>query len=129
MSDSNKLGGKKDDTGKPAFGLIPQMALEELARVMTHGAKTYGAYNYLEGMAYSRLTDAAGRHVNKYLRGQNIDKDSGCYHLALAAAELLMTLELHLRGIALDDRYKHAPEPRAAITDWPADKANKDGGL
>lgn len=106
---SNKDSAIKNDGDKARFSLIPQSALYEVARSFTHGAKKYGKFNYSKGMEYTRLTDAAFRHLNKALRGDDIDADSKedkLYHLANAAASILMLLDSQIEGVVIDDRLK-----------------------
>lgn len=76
-----------------------------MAKVMTMGANKYGDYNWLKGMDWSRLYDAQSRHMNAWVRGINIDDESGLNHLAHAAANCLMLLEYELRKLGKDDRY------------------------
>lgn len=95
----------KHDAGKPNFTLIPQEALLELAKVFTHGADKYGKWNYSLGTDYTRYIAAAQRHINQWLRGENID-EIGTNHLANAAASLLMILDNQLTKVGNDDRNK-----------------------
>jgi hypothetical protein len=96
-------GGTKKDTGKTRLDLIPTEAIEQLGRAFTHGAEKYGDYNYRKGIDCSRLYGAALRHLNAYWGGEDIDKDSGLPHLALAGSEICM---LMVTGPERDDRYK-----------------------
>ena len=52
------------------------------------------------------MADAAQRHINKYLLNEDIDDESGLYHLAHAVACLLMLLDNDLIGSSIDDRNK-----------------------
>src|SRR5690554_1536972 len=89
-------GFKKDDHGKPRYGLIPPHAELELARVLTMGAEKYGADNWRKGGAESipRYVDAAQRHIAAYRRGEELDGESGLQHLAHAVASLMFIMEL-----------------------------------
>lgn len=94
---------KKNDSGKPGFSNIPRLALLEVAKVMTNGAKEYGRFNYSGMIDITRLTDANERHLNKFLVGQDLD-ESGFHHLAHMAANALMALDNYLTGNFNDDR-------------------------
>lgn len=94
---------KKNDQGKPDFTLIPQAALLEVAKVFTHGAEKYGVFNYSKGTTYRRYVAAAHRHINQWLRGENID-ESGTNHLSNAIASLMMALDAQLTFQGKDDR-------------------------
>lgn len=93
----------KHDYGKPDFTLIPQEALLEVAKVFTKGADKYGVFNYSLGTDYRRYVAAAHRHINKWLRGEDID-EIGTNHLANAIASLLMVLDNQMTGKGTDDR-------------------------
>lgn len=100
------IGGIKHDAGKPRLSLIPRAALEAEARVMGFGANKYGTFNWKKGLAYSRLLDAALRHVHAFVDGENDDPESGLNHLAHARANLAMLLDQLHSGAGEDDRYK-----------------------
>lgn len=96
---------KKNDNGKPGYSNIPRLALLEVAKVMTYGAKEYGKYNYSGVIESSRLTDANERHMNKYLLNQDYD-ESSYHHIAHVAANALMLLDGILTKQVIDDRNK-----------------------
>ena len=101
-----QTNGRKDDQGKLRYDLIPAWPLEQLAAVMTYGAKTYGDHNWRKGLKYSQLYAAAQRHLNAFWQGDDIDEDSGLPHLAHAAANMLMLLEYdhrHYDELGFDD--------------------------
>ncbi len=96
---------KKFDEGKPDFTLIPQEALLEVAKVFTHGAAKYGRWNYSLGTDYTRYIAAAQRHINQWLRGEDIDEIS-TNHLSNAIASLMMVLDNQKTGKGIDNRNK-----------------------
>lgn len=53
----------KFDSGKPRPSLLSPIALLEVAKVATMGAQKYSDHNWRKGMKWSRLLDAANRHV------------------------------------------------------------------
>ena len=86
--------GQKHDNGKPEFRLIPQVALEEVAKVMSYGAKKYAPDNWRKvPTGHDRYMDAALRHINAHLRGDVGDEESGLPHLAHAVCSLMMAME------------------------------------
>ena len=107
------LGGKtgevkaiKFDDNKPRMSLVPPRALLQVAAAMTYGAKKYSADNYLQGgFTTRRLIDAALRHMNAHLQGEDTD-ESGHSHLSHCAASVLMLMEAIAVGKISDDRYK-----------------------
>ena len=109
MSEETKTGVKhdKDPNEKPKITLIPLKALWEVAKVMTFGAQKYGRFNWKGGIDYSRLADAACRHIIQFMEGEDNDKEFGLSHLAHAACSILMLLEeTTMNKPELDDRYK-----------------------
>jgi len=90
--------GVKYDAGKPSIARLPSRAVFEIARVFKHGADKYDDTNRLDdnnwryGMRWSRLHDAALRHIFAHKQGEDLDQDSGLNHLAHAACSLMMLL-------------------------------------
>ena len=91
--------GIKHDQEKPRFGLVPPKALEEVAKVLTYGARKYSAENWRH-VEVSRYFDAAQRHQWSYKQGQTIDPESGYNHLAHAICSLMFMLEQDLESKA-----------------------------
>jgi len=97
----------KDGVEKPRLSLIPQNAIVEVANVFSYGAKKYNAYNFSKGANKTTYTDAAQRHINRYLLNEDIDVESNLNHLAHAISCLLMLLDNDIIGCSIDDRNKH----------------------
>jgi len=94
---------KKYDQAKPKYHVVPTYALEEVMKAFTYGADKYGAFNYSGGMEYSRYINAAIRHINDFLQGENID-ESGNTHLSHAVASLMMLMDNMAIRAGTDDR-------------------------
>ena len=86
----------KYDKGKIRMELLPPNALEEVAKVFTHGAEKYGDFNYLKGngLDLNRLYGACLRHLNSWKKGELNDKESNYSHISHAACGLMMILEI-----------------------------------
>jgi len=97
-------GGIKHDNGKPRMDLLPPDALDEVANILSFGATKYGERNWENGFNYGRLIGAALRHIFAFMRGEDLDTETGRSHLGHAACCILMLLALHLRGHGKDDR-------------------------
>lgn len=124
----------KDIAGqaKPQLHLIPSPALIEVAKVMGNGAFKYGPYNWREKpVCHTAYISAAERHTRSHLDGELMDPDAAkphpekgappnpdVYHLAAAAAGLLILLDAILTGNAVDDRPK--PGVAGALINPPA---------
>lgn len=95
----------KFDAGKPPLSLISRTALEEEAKVMAYGVHKYGTHNWRAGMDFSRLMDAALRHVYAFADGEDFDKETGLSHLAHARCCLAFLLEYQGKRLGKDDRF------------------------
>lgn len=98
--------GIKHDDGKPKLSLISPVATFKLGQVMTDGMAKYNAHNWRGGFDWTRVGDAAQRHIEIWLAGMDNDPDSGRSNLAHAAACIMMLLEFEETHKHLDDRYK-----------------------
>jgi hypothetical protein len=105
--------GRKDDTGKLPLGLIPREALLAEAAVLAFGAQKYDAHNWRKGMRWSRLGDAAMRHLLAWLDGEDLDPETGLSHLAhlRCCAGFLLNYAEH--GVGEDDRHPRVVDPRS----------------
>lgn len=95
----------KFDEGRPAFHLLDFAALQDVAWVLTFGAKKYEPNNWRLGMNWSRCFRACLSHLFAWWRGEDRDPESGLPHLAHAACSImfLQSYERNKRGT--DDRY------------------------
>lgn len=98
------MKGKKFDDNKLRLDLLPTRPLEQVADVLSFGAKKYGDRNWEKGLRWGRCYAAALRHIFAWWRGENVDKDSGKHPLACAIAELMFILEFTETHPELDDR-------------------------
>lgn len=91
------MKGTKYDQEKSRYDLIPPVALEEFVRVLTFGAKKYAPDNWRKVPdGRRRYFAAAQRHIWAYKRGEKIDEESNCHHLACAITDLMFILEKEL---------------------------------
>ncbi len=95
--------GKKNDLGKTRYDLVPPLALEEYAKVLTFGAEKYAPDNWrYVPDANDRYFAAAQRHIWAYKRGEIVDQESGLSHLAHAICCLVFILEVDLEDNVKD---------------------------
>ena len=77
--------GKKFDGDKLRFDLIPAVAEEEIAKILTFGAKKYGPDNWQKLDDFdNRYYAALRRHLNAWKQGEANDPESGMSHLSHA---------------------------------------------
>lgn len=93
----------KFDEGKPCMSDIPQLSLMSVAKVFNYGAKKYSKFNYSGGTDWLRYYDAAQRHMNAWMTGEDID-ESSFSHIDHSIASLMMLREnMHL-NTGVDNR-------------------------
>lgn len=91
--------GRKFDSGKLRYDLIPVLAQEEVVKVVTLGAEKYDPENWKrvpEGRR--RYYAAAMRHMEAWRKGEKRD-EIGTHHIANAISNLMFILEKELQGI------------------------------
>lgn len=98
-------GGLKYDNGKPPMSLVDRHAIEEIAKVLAFGAQKYEAHNWRKGIAYSRLLDAAMRHLFAFADGEDMDPESGLSHVAHAGCCIVFLLGMINARPDMDDRH------------------------
>lgn len=81
-------------------------ALLEVGKVAGFGAEKYERFNFLKGYRWSLSTDAKARHFLAWVGGEDLDPESGLYHLAHDAWHSLALLAFQLEGLGTDDRWK-----------------------
>lgn len=96
--------GRKDDTDKLRYDLIPVQPLAEVARVYTIGAKKYDDRNWELGLQWGRVYAAMQRHANAFWGGERLDPKDGQHHLASVAWCALALMEYERTHPEGDDR-------------------------
>lgn len=85
--------GLKLDKDKLRFDLLPFESVEELVKVLTYGAKKYEPNNWkLVEDPINRYSSATLRHLSSFMKGEEIDKESGISHLAHAGTNILFLI-------------------------------------
>jgi hypothetical protein len=109
--------GVKHDTGKARYDLIPVLALEEVAKVLTFGAdghnEAYDDENWRRvPFAERRFFSAAQRHLAEVRKGNPYDIGKGgsnCHHYACAISSLMFLLQKELE--------KERPKEQVKLTE------------
>ncbi len=77
--------GRKFDTEKPRWDLLPLDVLEPMIRVLGFGARKYGVENWKQlSDGRRRYYAALMRHLKAWQAGERADPESGESHLAHA---------------------------------------------
>lgn len=97
----------KKDAGKIPLELIPEEALEEIAKVLDFGARKYSPNGWRNGMEWMRLVGAMKRHLAAWLRDDvsDLDPETGLNHLAHLGCCVLFLLTYVKRDLGTDDRW------------------------
>jgi len=88
------------EDNKVMMELLPWPELEEIAKVYTAGAKKYGPnrwQNLPDG--YQRYKGAMLRHLTEHEKGNLIDSETGCYHIAQCAWNVIAMLHFVLKEV------------------------------
>lgn len=87
--------GKKYDTGKARWDLLPMHLIDEAVSVLSFGANKYGeeSWRYVTN-GLNRYYAALIRHIRAYREGEENDSESGYSHLAHAMCNLIFLSEL-----------------------------------
>lgn len=96
---------KRYDGGKPRYDLIPALAQEELAKVLTVGVEKYGVDNWRKGMKWSKVLASLERHLYAIKRGEDRDPETGLLHSAHIQSNAAFLTEYFFTFPELDDRY------------------------
>lgn len=107
MSSDNKELGLKYDADKPRYDLLPPRAIDELAKVLTFGAKKYAPNSWQaveDGL--NRYRAALLHHTFAIQRGELYDEESGLLHSAHAQCCAAFITELELVKIELANESK-----------------------
>lgn len=100
------MKGRKNDAEKTRLDLLSARWIEGVGDILAFGAKKYAAHNWRLGISQSRLLGACLRHVFAYLRGEDLDPETGRSHLLHASCCLMFAYELKVTHPKLDDRWK-----------------------
>ncbi len=83
----------KFDSGKLRYNLVPPKAMEEMAKVLTYGAKKYKPNNWKEVDDTERYIDALYRHLEAWRAGEALDSESNLSHLSHALTNIAFLIE------------------------------------
>lgn len=91
---------------KPRLDLVPWASIEEIAEVLTFGARKYEDNNWARGARWGRYFAALCRHIFAWWRGEDKDSETGLSHLAHAGCCLIFLMEYSRNGWGTDDRFR-----------------------
>ena len=90
---SKREQGRKDDSSKRRYSLLPKGAVNSVVDVLEFGSKKYADNNWQKVPdAKTRYYDAAMRHLDSWLNGDLKDAETGLPHLAHAICCLMFLM-------------------------------------
>lgn len=98
------MRAQKHDGGKPQASLLWWPWVSGVVAVLGYGKQKYSAHQWGRGIAYSRLFDAAMRHLTAWWGGERNDPESGLPHLHHASCCLMMLDGMGSLQPSFDDR-------------------------
>lgn len=108
---TNKM--EKDTNPKDAIGTakwrqffcVPMQVLWEVGVGMLEGTLKYGRHNYRgAGVRASVYIDAAMGHIQSWVEGEDVDKDSDLSHITKAICSLFVLRDAMMNDMWVDDR-------------------------
>ncbi len=99
-------GVKPAVAGKPPISLIPTEAILETAKAFDYGTGKHGRYAYRNGVEFTKLIDAAGRHLLAIQNSEDVDEESKCLHAACVMSNMAMLIWMMKHNNIMDDRWK-----------------------
>lgn len=82
--------GRKDDSAKRRYSLLPSGTVNSVVDVLEFGSKKYADNNWqIVPDAKTRYYDAAMRHLDAWFNGEVKDSETGLPHLAHAICCLM----------------------------------------
>jgi hypothetical protein len=98
---------KKKDAGKPSMSLLPRAGKIAAVKAFEVGREKYGRDAWRKNpMEWSRLIDAAQRHLDALAEGEDFDPQDGQPHEGAVIACMMFLAEYRISNPELDDRFK-----------------------
>lgn len=104
LEKSTSIKSVKNDIidDKLRWDLLPMEEIEDIVKVYHAGAKKYGPNTWQNlDNGFERYRAAAARHLMEYKKGERVDSDTGCFHLAQCAWNCIAMLwyDKHGKGL------------------------------
>lgn len=108
--------GLRYNEGKLPYHLIPSSLTRELAKGLLYGKNKYtvkddngkiiidGSDNWRNGLKARETVGSLLRHIEAYRNCEDFDKESGLYHLSLAACNIAFLIDGYENPNFVDDR-------------------------
>lgn len=94
------------NTGKLNWGLVDFDSLEDMVKVLSFGAKKYSPHNWRKGLGTTEICESLIRHLQAYLRGEDLDPESGLSHIGHIQCNAMFLAYMNRYKPEFDNRYK-----------------------
>jgi hypothetical protein len=91
--------------GKLQWSLVDYDSLEGLVNVLEYGATKYAPHNWKKGMPVTQVTESLLRHLFAFLRGEDVDPESGCRHISHVMCNTMFLEYIMREKPHFDNRY------------------------
>lgn len=100
--------GSRYNADKLKWSYIHWPSMEELVKVMEHGATKYEPNNWKKGLHITEISESLLRHLFAFLEGENTDKESGESHLGHILCNAMFLNYMYKFKPEFDDRENKA---------------------
>ena len=101
---TNAVTGGQKGSKAARFDLLPPGPLWKVAELYGRGAEKYAPRNWQRGYDWSLSFAAMMRHAWQFWRGEDVDPETGCPHLASVVFHAFAMMEFSDTHPELDDR-------------------------
>lgn len=93
VDDDELMAGRKDDSSKLRYSLLPSGTVNQVVQVLEFGSTKYADNNWQKvDNSRTRYYDAAMRHIDAWWHGEKTDSETGLHHLAHAICCLMFLM-------------------------------------
>ena len=117
-----KEKGRRYNTGKAKWGLVPFFALIPMVKVLEFGSRKYDDWNWTKGLSWVSTYESMLRHTFDSMFGEDHDKESKILHIGHIMCNILFISYYFLTGKGQDDRFKLADKTTEAYWDCECDE-------
>ena len=104
-NNSEKKADRFND-GKPRWSLVDFDSLEPMVKVLEYGCKKYDANNWKKGLKTTEIIESMMRHMQAYLRGEDIDPESKLPHTGHIMCNAMFLSYMNKYMPDFDSRFK-----------------------
>ena len=97
-------GGLRYNEGKARYDLVPPEFMDAIAAHYERGSKKYAPRNWERGMSWCSCFASLMRHGWAWMRGEDIDPETGTHHMVSVAWNAIALYTYSVRKAGEDDR-------------------------